>query len=185
MKSSTFSRVSVRAGATAAASVIALAGFVGHAAAAPVVGSGVVTITKPGGATAGWVSQKVLDTKFSSLPRATQKALANVPRQGVVQPRSASGCNVSVCIMIEGESTTVTQWATQYLNSGSMNCREAFFEYTHNGYTGRYVGPYICPETPDGVFYDSTGPSGYFADGTQLCNTWSDASGRPCEYIEE
>ncbi|MEV6644331.1 hypothetical protein [Amycolatopsis sp. NPDC051371] len=47
------------------------------------------------------------------------------------------------------------------------------------------TGPLICPSTSDpGVYYDYTGPAGYYLDGEDLCNSWDGIPGYPCEEIE-
>lgn len=98
---------------------------------------------------------------------------------GGVKPNSAHGCDLNVCISIVGDSTTVTHWeTTAYGNNG---CANAYFAWNQ----GYHVGPTVCPDSMNsGVYYDTTGPTGYFPDGDQLCNYWQNGPpGEPCEYI--
>ncbi len=99
---------------------------------------------------------------------------SNVPIQ------SADGCSGDVCIDVRGDGTTVTEWGTTAY--GNVGCQEAYF-LLNNGTV--HMGRYICPEpgSGDGVYYDYTGSTGYYPDGSQLCNTWTNSYGRPCESV--
>lgn len=58
-------------------------------------------------------------------------------------------------------------------------CQNAFFSWPK----GYETGTTICPDgLNDGVYYDYTGPTGYFQHGSQLCNAWSVSAGTPCKY---
>lgn len=148
------------------------------AAAAPAVADvsstpGLVTVHGPHGENAGWASLDYLKAHPGAIP-----GVKVTPTSGL-QPYSASGCNLNVCIDIVGASTTVTSWSTTAY--GNTGCANAYFAW-HEGY---YVGPTVCPNgLQPGVYYDTTGPTGYFPNGDQLCNYWYNGpAGHPCEYI--
>ena len=167
--------------ASAALSMVDLGvanGGVAHAAPAEPEPTGIVTITKADGGVAGWVSNDALTTRFNELPGAVQEMLGST--RSDIAPRSADGCSVEVCINVVGEDLLVYKWETTAY--GNVGCQEAYFHYPN----GNYVGPYICPDEPgDGVYYDTTGPTGYFPDQSQLCNTWGISSGRPCITVHD
>ncbi|HVV73303.1 MAG TPA: hypothetical protein VHI52_17660 [Verrucomicrobiae bacterium] len=123
------------------------------------------------GKVTGWVSHKYLD--------AHQGKISNSD----VQPLSATNCSVNVCAVVEGDSVYVSNWGTQAY--GNVGCTEAFYDYAPPGGAHGYPsGPTICPDSPDwGVYYDYTGPVGYFPNQSALCNTWNYVSGRPCVII--
>jgi hypothetical protein len=137
--------------------------------------AGVVMVTGPHGERAGWVSQ----TYLKAHPDAIPGIKVTFPSNGPVVPDSASGCDLDVCIEVDGASTTVTGWVTTAY--GNTGCANAYFAWNQ----GYYVGPTVCPSgSGSGVYYDSTGPTGYFPNGDQLCNYWYNGPpGEPCEYI--
>ncbi len=96
-----------------------------------------------------------------------------------ISPQTASGCNQSVCIYVEGSGTRVTYWSTTAALPTSM-CTVA--KYWANGVLV-YEGNTKCGSSGRQVFSYWSDP-GYFAAGTVLCNTWTGISGRPCETIE-
>lgn len=157
--------------------------------AAPSAGASTATTVTPGRivldtahGSAGWISTDYLRAHPDAIPgvKYDPSSPGGVKPAGAVEPASASGCDLNVCISIDGDSTLVTDWTTTAY--GNTGCANAYFAY-HAGY---YVGPQVCPDGGgDGVYYDSTGPTGYFPDGDQLCNYWQGGpSGEPCEYIE-
>jgi len=126
---------------------------------------------------AGWVSKAELQSNPHAIPGRTV-TFRSAPSPGGITPDSASGCNEDVCINIDGASTIVNSWSTTAF--GNVGCTRAYFLYNE----GFYEGPEVCPDgAGDGVYYDNTGPSGYFPDGDQLCNSWLSIAGLPCEYI--
>ncbi len=132
----------------------------------------------PGKGGAGWVSKAELQRNPHAIPGRTV-TFRSAPSTGGITPDSASGCNEDVCINIDGASTIVNSWSTTAF--GNVGCTRAYFLYNE----GFYEGPEVCPDGPGpGVYYDNTGPSGYFPDGDQLCNSWLSIAGLPCEYIE-
>ncbi len=94
-------------------------------------------------------------------------------------PESADGCNQSVCIDVVGSGTTVSYWSTSTTLPYSL-C-------TSSSYWANDVlvakGPTQCGDVGSELSSAWNDP-GYFPAGTQLCNTWSNISGRPCETIE-
>lgn len=143
--------------------------------------SGKVEVRTTNG-TAGWVSDEYLKAHPDAIPGMTYDPSSTGPVKpdGAMQPDSASGCDLNVCINIDGDSTLVTNWTTTAY--GNTRCANAYFAY-HAAYN---VGPTVCPDGgSQGVYYDSTGPTGYFPDGDQLCNYGQNGpSGEPCEYIQ-
>lgn len=82
-----------------------------------------------------------------------------------------------MCIDLEGQNETIYDWGTQAF--GNVGCQFAYFSYP----TGYETGPTICPDgLSNGVYYDYTGPTGYFQHGSQLCNSWTVTAGTPCKY---
>ncbi len=108
----------------------------------------------------------------------TRTASPTTPTSSV-EPLSASGCNQSVCIYVTGSGTDVTNWSTSATLPGSM-CTVADYWADQNLV---YQGNEKCGS--GGTSVSSYWPQpGYFPAGTQLCNTWSNISGRPCESVE-
>lgn len=96
-----------------------------------------------------------------------------------VTPLTASGCNQRVCIYVTGSGTRVTWWSTTAVLPSSM-C--TFAEYWANGALV-YEGNTKCGSAGGEVSSYWPHP-GYFATGTQLCNTWIGVPGKPCETVE-
>lgn len=94
-------------------------------------------------------------------------------------PQTASGCNQDVCIYVEGSGTQVTYWSTTAALPASM-CTVA--KYWANGALV-YEGNTKCGSSGGHVFSYWSNP-GYFAAGTQVCNTWTGIPGKPCETIQ-
>lgn len=93
-----------------------------------------------------------------------------------VQPMDAFGCNVDVCIDLEGQNATIFRRGTQA--TGNVGCQYAYFSWP----SGYYTGPEVCAQGgSSGVYYDYTGPTGYFASGSVLCNSWTVSPGTPCK----
>ncbi len=115
---------------------------------------------------------------------ASSLALAFAPASAAsaapsISPLTASGCNQNVCIYVEGSGTQVTYWSTTAALPASM-CTVA--KYWANGVLV-YEGNTKCGSSGAQVFSYWTDP-GYFAAGTQVCNTWTGVPGKPCETIE-
>jgi hypothetical protein len=97
----------------------------------------------------------------------------------VTSPLTASGCNQNVCIYVVGSGTQVTKWETTAVLPAAM-CTVA--KYWANGVV-IYEGTIKCGSSGAQVLSYWSDP-GYFAPGTQVCNTWTNVPGRPCETIE-
>ena len=135
---------------------------------------GHVQITSPDGRSAGWASINYLESHPGAIPGVT---IHKEPR-GSAQPASASGCNGDVCIDITGTGVIITKWGTT--GYGNVGCTWANFYYEG----GDYAGPDVCPNSADpGVYYDYTGPTGYYRSGSEVCNAWYRIPGFPCETI--
>jgi hypothetical protein len=88
---------------------------------------------------------------------------------------SASGCNQDVCIEVIGSGLTVDNWNTVAYYSG---CSYAvYWEDNEIAFTGEEV----CGDSPLETFASDF--SGEFDNGEQVCNTWIDVAGKPCETI--
>lgn len=91
----------------------------------------------------------------------------------------ASGCNGDVCIWLTGSGLYVDNWETRGYPD-SYRC--SYARFWRNGQV------IATSETACGgsgtVFYSSYG-SGWFADGTQLCNTWTNLAGKPCKTVRD
>jgi hypothetical protein len=96
-----------------------------------------------------------------------------------VSPLTASGCNQNVCIYVVGSGTQVTKWETSAVLPTAM-CTVA--KYWADGVLV-YEGTVKCGSAGGSVTSYWSRP-GYFPAGTQVCNTWTNVSGRPCETIE-
>ncbi len=129
-----------------------------------------------GSALASSVAALVLVASSLVLALASAPAASAAPS---ISPQTASGCNQSVCIYVEGSGTQVTYWSTTAALPASM-CTVA--KYWAVGVLV-YEGNTKCGSP--GAQVSSYWPSpGHFAAGTQLCNTWTGISGRPCETVE-
>lgn len=97
------------------------------------------------------------------------------PARAQVSTQDASGCNVNVCVFLQGSGLSVTSWRTTAYSS-SYQCGYAYF--WRNGGVTRTV--YACGSGTVSVTWSSPGT---FSHGDQLCNTWTIASGNPCKTI--
>lgn len=100
-------------------------------------------------------------------------------RSTATSPLTASRCNQNVCIYVVGSGTQVTKWETSAVLPMAM-CTVA--KYWANGVLV-YEGTSKCGSAGGSVMSYWSGP-GYFPAGTQVCNTWTNVPGRPCETIE-
>lgn len=96
-----------------------------------------------------------------------------------ISPLTASGCNQDVCIYVEGSGTQVTYWSTTAVLPAST-CTVA--KYWANGVLV-YEGNTKCGTAGARVSSYWNSP-GYFPVGTEVCNTWTNVPGKPCETIE-
>lgn len=101
-----------------------------------------------------------------------------LPKLSPASPLSASGCNDSVCIDLQGSGSQVTDWHTTAFASACV-CTEA--DYLANGVL-EHQGSTQC--VPAGTELVSDWDNTSWKNGTVLCNTWPGISGKPCETIE-
>jgi hypothetical protein len=111
------------------------------------------------------------------MPSAATAGALNAP-SGTVAPLSASGCNSSVCINVQGSGSEVSDWETTAWASTYV-CTQA-------NYWADYVlvhqGSTQCVRAGTELVSDWRNLS--FPNGTVLCNTWPGIAGEPCETIE-
>jgi hypothetical protein len=158
---------------------------------------------------AGWASNSYLQANPGFLPPSLDPSSASATPSDSSNPGTASaasatnpdtitpdshfGCNLDVCIDVEGHSTVVTSWTTS-ATGGNYSCWRPYyqvFQKTHKiGLIHDWPGPAICAGEGDGVFYDRQNKhAGYYPDGYELCNVWAwisgpdHASGQPCANI--
>ncbi|HLZ57649.1 MAG TPA: hypothetical protein VKR06_11930 [Ktedonosporobacter sp.] len=92
-------------------------------------------------------------------------------------PKSASGCNQSVCISITGRKLSVRDWLTTGSADGAT-CTYAVF--WANGLAA--TSNEICG--PAGTIYSSDWSNpGSFPNQTKVCNSWVAIGGFACETI--
>lgn len=103
---------------------------------------------------------------------------APTPRPPYLGPLSASGCNDSVCIDLQGSGSKVDDWETTAWASAYV-CTEA--DYWANDVLEQQ-GTTQCVQGGTELVSDWDNTS--WPNGTVLCNTWPGISGRPCETIE-
>lgn len=97
-------------------------------------------------------------------------------------PESASGCNSStydsMCIYVTGSGLKVNDWDTSVSN---------YFGLDKCTYAGYWVAGVLYRTSNevcgDGDFWAYWAPNQYFINGTQLCNTWVNWAGKPCETV--
>jgi hypothetical protein len=104
--------------------------------------------------------------------------VARVEKRNGVTPASASGCNLSVCINVVGSGLYVSDWSTTAYPSTSV-C--SFAAYWANGVVIA-TSNQVCGNQ-NTVFYSDWNNPGFFTNNTQVCNTWPQIAGRPCEII--
>jgi hypothetical protein len=95
-----------------------------------------------------------------------------------LRPESAYGCNNSVCISISGQGLFVSDWYTSAYFVGHV---ETFAVYWDNGKPCATSNAFWS--TPSTWESSEWTPDEYFSNNTQLCNSWWDHSGYPCETV--
>lgn len=114
--------------------------------------------------------------------RVTAVAAPMRAKSGSAEPQSASGCNYgaydSMCIYVFGSKLLVDDWDTSVSNYFGLN------RCTYAGYwvVGVLTGTsnVVCG---NGDFWAYSTPAQYYINGTQLCNTWLNWAGKPCETV--
>lgn len=97
-----------------------------------------------------------------------------------VTPASHAGCNLLVCINVQGSGLYVDTWST----SGSdtrVGQLCTFPTYWKKGSVW-FTGQVSCHEGP-GTFGDIAFTERNFDNGAELCNTWAAIPGRPCATV--
>jgi hypothetical protein len=102
------------------------------------------------------------------------------PSAGTVHTESAFGCNIDVCIDIQGSGLHVEYFNTQAF--GNVGCIRA--HHRANG-VSIFNSALVCPSSSgEGVYYSNYHYSGNFFNGEKLCATWDKISGKPCETVQ-
>lgn len=94
-----------------------------------------------------------------------------------VTPDSASGCNQSVCIWVYGRGYTVTKWDT-VVGDHPYVC--SFAAYLGPPNTIEATSNEVCGS---GQLYSIWPGTHTFTQKTEICNTWANVSGKPCETV--
>jgi hypothetical protein len=115
---------------------------------------------------------------LSSMALEAAVASAAPALQTPFRPLSASGCNESVCIDVQGSGSTVSDWETTAWAATSL-CTYADFWVN---YVLDRQGGEVC--VGGGTELESDWKNTSFPNGTVLCNTWPGIPGEPCETIE-
>jgi hypothetical protein len=118
-------------------------------------------------------------TKITAVVKPKQKIQT---KPASVQPQSASGCNFStydqMCIYVYGSGLKVNEWDTSVSN---------YFARNTCTYAGYWVAGVLFRTSNtvcgNGDFWAYWAPNRYFINGTQLCNTWVNWAGKPCETV--
>ncbi|MCA1783765.1 MAG: hypothetical protein LC679_16820 [Intrasporangiaceae bacterium] len=95
------------------------------------------------------------------------------------EPQDAQGCNGQVCIRVEGTGLVVDSWET-WFDAPAATCTQANFIQDDT------VINHSAPTCSDGParFRVTWNNPGSYPHGTQLCNTWANAIGKPCITIQ-
>ena len=99
---------------------------------------------------------------------------------GTVGTMSASGCNIDVCIYLYGSGLTVDKWET----TGTVTSSTCSYARFYADDTLIATSSTIC-SSGSGTLKATWNNPGWFADGTQLCNSWSGISGYPCKTVHD
>ncbi len=125
-----------------------------------------------------WVEATISRLRPDMTGPSGTKPVARVVASNGVTPLSASGCNLSVCITVIGTGLYVSDWSTTAYPSTTV-C--SFAAYWANGVVIA-TSNQVCGKSGDTFYSDWPNP-GFFANNTQVCNTWVQIAGRPCETI--
>ena len=102
-------------------------------------------------------------------------------RDDVVSPMTATGCNKTVCIVVEGEGLIVEAWETQVVLPAATCTFANFWSgtkllWTSDQWCGKKGGQarsWLTKTIPFAATH-----------GTQLCNTWTGVAGKPCITVK-
>lgn len=132
----------------------------------------------------GWVSLEYLKKHPDAVPGVSVVETTDGKALG---PTNASKCDDDVCINVIGSGLHIDQWSTTAF--GNVGCAQATFDFFNGGYADKQSG-IICPDgSGPGVYYSAAGPTGWYRDGTEVCNYWQGARGSipgyPCAEIHD
>ena len=91
------------------------------------------------------------------------------------EPQDAQRCRGQVCIRVEGTGLVVDRWET-WFDAPGATCTQARF--IRDGSVTHRSSP-VCSDGPARFRATWHNPSSY-PHGTQLCNSWTAASGQSC-----
>ncbi|MGC4112235.1 MAG: hypothetical protein QM747_17830 [Nocardioides sp.] len=117
---------------------------------------------------------------------ASQEARPTEMSGAVVQPADHSGCNLAVCITVQGYKLLVDYWSTTA--TGDFGC---IYPLYWRDDVIKKVGNYICPDPGSdfGVYVNVRGGGPWeYPNGTILCNSWKGESkvpGYPCATVHD
>lgn len=102
-------------------------------------------------------------------------------------PTTVNKCDDVVCLDIVGTGLHIEKWSTSAF--GNVGCAQATFDFFNGGYADKHSNP-ICPDSSGpGVYWSRSGPTGWYRDGTEVCNYWQGARGSlpgyPCAEIHD
>jgi hypothetical protein len=159
-------------GAFAATGALVATVGVGSASATP-------SSSSPSQAPASPTSTSNPSTATHDTHHGTQPTIKKISDSSVVG-LSATGTNGAVTIILTGSGLIVNDWTTTAMVT--TNCAQAFFQ--ENGSTINSSGLLCAGSGTYSSDWSNPGPDGgFFPNNTQLCNTWLNQSGRPCETV--
>jgi len=124
---------------------------------------------------AGASSTGIVAGSNTTLPDGSSIAVATADD---VTPADWSECQVNVCIYVYGSGLTVDDWGTS-LNFQSTGCTYANFWI--NG--SLYARAWVCGTKGVTTTVWLANTPLKFSGQADLCNTWTDYSGKPCASV--
>jgi hypothetical protein len=93
-------------------------------------------------------------------------------------PMSASTCSDAICIFVVGSGLNVSNWSTTaYISKNQCSTAKFLVDGIEVASGVRTCGS--AGDELESVWSDP----GNFPNGTQLCNTWTGISGKPCATV--
>ena len=130
-------------------------------------------------------AQTVRGTGSSPGPSGT---LSGAPvKLATPRPQSASGCNQTTCIYVNGTGLHVNYVTENGADGDLTGCASGL--YLVNGNLAAATNT-VCWNNSEGTIEELSGYYGVntnYANGTKLCVSWAGATtpfGEPCEYVE-
>jgi hypothetical protein len=96
-----------------------------------------------------------------------------------VRPYSASGCNGNVCIQVTGGGLNVSNWTTTDYNGDYICTFAAYWIPANNVWA---TSNEVCGTSFWSGLSSPPLPL-IFRVNTQICNSWWNQPGKPCEYV--